>query len=66
MQESTSRLLVQFGAPRFEGAQMIWNIKILAFTDGVEFFSCLFLELLRSKEAGIWICHAEMEVALVK
>ena len=42
VQESSLRFLFQFGAPRFEGAQMIRNIKILAFPDRVEFGSCLF------------------------
>ena len=41
VRERTLRRLCQYEAPRFEGARMIWNIKILAFTDGVEFGSRL-------------------------
>ena len=66
VQESTFRCLFKVGAPRFKGAKTTWNMKILAFPNGIEFGSCLFLELPRSKEAGIWLCCAEMEVALVK
>ena len=44
---------------------MIRNIKILAFPDRVEFGSYL-LEVPRSKEEGILICCAEMELAVDK